>query len=132
MTNECHHISPVCLSLSDCRALTSIISSKKTAFHWQSDSTRQIIISVWVDCLVLQLFLPVTLQAQQHATFLIKFQMSFFPPLSPPFSFAEVVEIHIGTSIFLSLSSHRRPSERKQNSEEKREGEKHSGQEKRR
>lgn len=63
----------------------SIISSKKTAFHWQSDSTRQIIITVWVDCLVLQLFLPVTLQAQQHATFLIKFRMSFFPPLSPPF-----------------------------------------------
>lgn len=46
----------------------------------------------------------------------------FLPPLLPPhFSFAEVMEIYLRTSVslVLSLSSRRRRSERKQNSEEK-------------
>lgn len=84
MTTECHHISSVCLSLSDCRALAFCSRQQEHCISLASqDRTRQIIISVWVDCLLLQLFLPVTLQAQQHATSLIKFQMSFYPPYFP-------------------------------------------------
>lgn len=59
--------------------LSAVSSSKKVALYL-SDSTWQIIISVWVYCWPDQLDVFVLLQAQQHATTLIKYQISYSPP----------------------------------------------------
>lgn len=82
MTIECHHVSPrLHVSLSNGRAVTnrsqqrvdctSFVVRLHAADHYQ--------------CLAHQVFLPVLLQAQQHALTVIQFQMPLHSfPISPP------------------------------------------------